>query len=263
MTDTTPTPSRARDNAAVVPAGILEHLDPNAVQRANVRDDANLDARFIASVREHTVLQPITAIRTEDGLYVRDGQRCVLAAREVALPTISVYVISAESADTNTATAEPIAQQIVTNDQRTALSPTRQASTGCFLPGFRRARSPKFSRSTAKQSPPQPPPPRRPPRWRPCSPGSSASPRQPPSRFDGNQRALSQLLDVSGTPMFDHRVAQLRQERIDAAARAQAAKAHAERGFTILDDRPDGATGPGSGCATCGPPTASKPPKTR
>jgi ParB-like nuclease domain len=92
VTDTTPTPSRARDNAAVVPAGILEHLDPNAVLIANVRDDANLDAQFIASVREHTVLQPITAIRTEDGLYVRDGQRRVLAAREVGLPTIPVYL---------------------------------------------------------------------------------------------------------------------------------------------------------------------------
>ena len=38
--------------------------------------------------------------------------------------------------------------------------------------------------------------------------------------------------------MFDHRVAQLRQERIDAAARAQTAKTYAERGFTILDERP-------------------------
>ena len=87
MTDTTPTPSRARDNAAVVPAGILEHLDPNAVLiGANVRDDANLDAQFIASVREHTVLQPITAIRTENGLYVREGQRRVLAAARSDCP---------------------------------------------------------------------------------------------------------------------------------------------------------------------------------
>jgi hypothetical protein len=31
--------------------------------------------QFVASIREHGVLQPITAIRTDDGVEVRDGQR--------------------------------------------------------------------------------------------------------------------------------------------------------------------------------------------
>ena len=130
MTDATHTPGQDRnpDTAAVIPEGTLEHVDPNALLLgANVRDDANLNAQFIASVREHTLLQPITAIRTEDGLYVRDGQRRVLAAREVGLPTIPVYVITAGSADTNTATAERTAQQIITNDQRAALSDAQRA----------------------------------------------------------------------------------------------------------------------------------------
>lgn len=46
------------------------------------------DVQFIASTREHGVLQPITAIRTDDGVEVRDGQRRALAARQVGLATI-------------------------------------------------------------------------------------------------------------------------------------------------------------------------------
>jgi ParB-like chromosome segregation protein Spo0J len=39
--------------------GTLEHVDPHAlVIGDNVRDDAALDAEFIASIREHGVLQP-------------------------------------------------------------------------------------------------------------------------------------------------------------------------------------------------------------
>ena len=59
---------------AHVPTGTLEHLDPNALLIGeNVRDNAALDAQFLASVREHGVLQPITAVRTEDGVAVRAG----------------------------------------------------------------------------------------------------------------------------------------------------------------------------------------------
>ena len=45
-----------------------------------------LDVQFIAGIREHGVLQPITAIRT-DGVELRDGQRRAHAARQVGLAT--------------------------------------------------------------------------------------------------------------------------------------------------------------------------------
>ena len=61
----------------------------------NVHDNAALDSQFLASVREHVVLQPITAIRADVGMEVRDGQRCTLAAREAKLDTIPVYVLDA------------------------------------------------------------------------------------------------------------------------------------------------------------------------
>jgi ParB family transcriptional regulator, chromosome partitioning protein len=44
------------------------------------------------------------------------------------------------------------------------------------------------------------------------------------------------LIRLAGSPMFDHRVAQLRQ---DAQARAAAGAPYAERGYTVLDSRPE------------------------
>src|SRR5439155_15023480 len=82
---------------------------------------------FLASVREHGVLQPITAVRTDAGVEVRDGQRRTLAAREAKLAVIPVYVLDGQSTDEKTATAERIAHQIVTNDQRAALTDAQRA----------------------------------------------------------------------------------------------------------------------------------------
>ena len=108
--------------------GTLEHLDPTTlVIGENVRDDAALDPHFLASVAEHGVLQPLTAVRTEAGVEVRDGQRRTLAAREAKLLAIPVYVLDAQLTDDKAATAERIAQQIVTNDQRAALTDAQRA----------------------------------------------------------------------------------------------------------------------------------------
>jgi hypothetical protein len=56
--------------------------------------------------------------------------------------------------------------------------------------------------------------------------------------FEQNPTAVRALLDVAGGPMFEHRVAQLRQDRESACARARAETGYAERGFTILEERP-------------------------
>ena len=54
---------------AHVPTGTLEHLDPNALLIGdNVRDDAALIANFVDSVSEHGVMQPIIAVRGDDGV---------------------------------------------------------------------------------------------------------------------------------------------------------------------------------------------------
>lgn len=62
------------------PVGVeLIEVDPHTLDVGkNVRDQVDLEATpgFVASVREHGVLHPITANRREDGvLVVIDGQR--------------------------------------------------------------------------------------------------------------------------------------------------------------------------------------------
>ena len=49
-----------------------------------------------SSVREHGVLVPIVAIRTEQGVQVRYGQRRTLAAIEAGRPSVPVMVLSGE-----------------------------------------------------------------------------------------------------------------------------------------------------------------------
>jgi ParB family chromosome partitioning protein len=66
---------------------------------------------------------------------VRDGQRRTLAAREAGLVTIPVYVLTAGAADTNTVTGERIAEQIVTNDQRYALTDAQRVAAGLEATG--------------------------------------------------------------------------------------------------------------------------------
>ena len=109
--------------------GTLEHLPPSDLELdTNVRDDAALDSDFVASIREHGVLQPVTAFRTPDGVVeVRDGQRRVLAAMQAALPSIPVYVRTTPNSDERAAAAERIAHQIVTNDHRAALTDAQRA----------------------------------------------------------------------------------------------------------------------------------------
>lgn len=71
MTDTTPTE--------------FAHVDPaTLVLGANARLDADLTPEFIASIKQHGVLQTIDAHRNTDGaLVVLRGQRRTLAAVQV------------------------------------------------------------------------------------------------------------------------------------------------------------------------------------
>ena len=111
--------------------GTLEHLDPALLEIGdNVREDAALSKSFIASIAENGVLVPITGVRdpeNADVVRVRNGQRRTLAAREVGLPTVPVYVLPASAADASTETIERIVHQIVTNDQKEDLTDAQRA----------------------------------------------------------------------------------------------------------------------------------------
>jgi hypothetical protein len=92
MTDLISTPIDT-DEGGDIAAGQLQHLPPQTlVIGDNVRTDAKIDADFLASIRQHGVLMPITAVRDDDGrIMVRDGQRRIIAKAQPAVLEISLH----------------------------------------------------------------------------------------------------------------------------------------------------------------------------
>ena len=220
----------------------LEHLDPTTVLIGeSVRDTVVLDPQFVASIAQHGVLQPITAVRTDDGVEVRDGQRRTLAARQARLSSIPVYVLATAQMPPKSIAAERITQQIVANDHRASLTDAQRAKgiNQMLLAGVSPTRISKAlsvgrdtvtAAATVAKSP--------------TALGALQS-RQLSLHeaaalweFENDERAVGILMNVAGSAEFDHRVAQLRQERITDQARIEAETRYADKGFTILEDRP-------------------------
>ncbi|SJN25211.1 Chromosome (plasmid) partitioning protein ParB [Microbacterium esteraromaticum] len=106
---------------ATAPAGVLELIDPQSIDVAtNVRTEveATLTTGFLDSVTANGVLVPIVATRDENGVHVRYGQRRTLAAQQVGLSSVPVYIVEANEADD----AQRIIEQLVENDQRQDLT---------------------------------------------------------------------------------------------------------------------------------------------
>jgi hypothetical protein len=61
-------------------------------------------------------------------IRVRNGQRRTLAAREVGLTTVPVFVLPSSAADASEETIERIVHQIVTNDQKQDLTDAQRGS---------------------------------------------------------------------------------------------------------------------------------------
>ncbi|MFJ4268377.1 ParB/RepB/Spo0J family partition protein [Paenarthrobacter nicotinovorans] len=104
-------------------APTLEMLDPTTlIVDVNVRKDAALTPEFVASIKEHGVIEPVIAHRNEDGtVHIRMGQRRTLGAVEAQCPLIPVMITaSAEE-------AERIVSQVVENIQRAAMTDADEA----------------------------------------------------------------------------------------------------------------------------------------
>lgn len=225
--------------------GGIEHLDPHdLIIEENVRDQVHLDADFLNSLREHGVIAPVTAIRTDDGrTYVRDGQCRTLGARNVGLATIPVYLLTTDTAATDAATVERIVHQIVANDQRTALTDSQRAraiqqmlDTG--LSATKIAKKLSLSHATVKAA------------------GVAAKSAvaldalttgqlnflqaETLTEFHNDPDAVERLLRAaqSGEGAFAHTVAYLRQARVTAGLFADAEKQYTQQGYTVLADRP-------------------------
>jgi ParB family chromosome partitioning protein len=103
--------------------GTLEMLDPATLTvDVNVRKDAALTADFIASIKEHGVMEPVIAHRKDDGtVHVLMGQRRTRAAVEAGRDAIPVMIIESPEE------AERIVTQVVENIQRAELTEADEA----------------------------------------------------------------------------------------------------------------------------------------
>ncbi|MFF1254960.1 ParB/RepB/Spo0J family partition protein [Pseudarthrobacter sp. NPDC058329] len=101
----------------------LEMLDPATLTvDINVRKDAALTADFVASIKEHGVMEPVIAHRKDDGtVHVLMGQRRTRAAVEAKRPEIPVMIIDSPEE------AERIVTQVVENIQRAELTEADEA----------------------------------------------------------------------------------------------------------------------------------------
>jgi ParB family transcriptional regulator, chromosome partitioning protein len=101
----------------------LDMLDPATLTvDINVRKDAALTADFIASIKEHGVMEPVIAHRKDDGtVHVLMGQRRTRAAVEAGPTSIPVMIIESPEE------AERIVTQVVENIQRAELTEADEA----------------------------------------------------------------------------------------------------------------------------------------
>ncbi|WP_006243437.1 ParB/RepB/Spo0J family partition protein [Mycolicibacterium tusciae] len=231
------------DTTAQVPAaGTLEHLDPQTLElETNVRDDASLDADFVASIKEHGVLNPIAAVRGHDGVVrVRAGQRRTLAAREAGLASVPVYVRHSVAGDDEKAQVlERVPEQIVENDKRLAITEAQRARgiqqmLDAGVSVTKVAKSLSIGRDTVKSVA--------------TAAGSQAAMEALDSgqlslaeaavlsEFDDDADAIARLIEVAGTNRFDHRVAEIRQERESQKAYQEVSARYVEKGYRLLDD---------------------------
>lgn len=107
------------------PVAQIVQIDPRTARvEDNIRQDVKLSTQYIASVRLHGVIVPVLAYTDSDGtVVVRDGQRRLLAAREVGLATIPAYVV-----DKNDETRIRVIEQMIANEHREALTTAERAA---------------------------------------------------------------------------------------------------------------------------------------
>ncbi|AFM20047.1 ParB-like nuclease (plasmid) [Mycolicibacterium chubuense NBB4] len=237
--------STTTENTTEQIAGSVEYIDPQVLEfEDNVRDHVELDKDFLASLRELGVIVPILAVRDADGrTYVREGQCRTLGAREVGLSGVPVYVLPAGATDDDTATVERIMQQMVANDQRSALTNSQRAraiqqmlDTG--MSATKVAKKLSMRREDVKAAGA-------------ASKSATAldaldggqldfTQAEALAEFDGDDAAIEQLMRAAhwGGNHFEHAVASLRSQREIKALAAEAEQAYVQGGYTILDDRP-------------------------
>ncbi|WP_158220808.1 ParB N-terminal domain-containing protein [Kineosporia sp. R_H_3] len=116
---------------------VVQDVDPTTLLvDINIRQYPRIDDDFVASIREHGLLQPVLGVRTTDGsIRVRVGHRRTLAAIQAGQPTVPVIVIADESSDDD-GQVERLVQQYVENEHRAGLRTAERASVIGQLAAF-------------------------------------------------------------------------------------------------------------------------------
>ncbi len=172
---------------------------------------------------------------------VRAGQRRTLAAREAGLTSVPVYVRPAGATDDKAQVVERVSEQIVENDRRRELTEAQRArgiqqmlDAGASVTKV--AKKLSIGRDTVKSVA--------------TAAGSQAamealdagqlslSEAAVLSEFDDDPDAIMRLLEVAGTNRFEHRVAEIRQDRAAQQAYQEAAASYTEQGYTVVEDFP-------------------------
>ncbi len=115
----------------------VQDLDPATLLiDHNVRDSTTADEDLTESVRAHGVLQPIIAVRTDEGrVRVRYGHRRTLAALAASLPTVPVVVVADEVSD-DEAQVDRLVRQYAENEHRAGLSVADKMGVASQLSAF-------------------------------------------------------------------------------------------------------------------------------
>ena len=214
----------------------LVHVDPTSiVLDTNVRTDARLDKDFVASIRNHGVMQPVVGYRDDDGaVHVLQGQRRTLAAVEAQRETIPVYL--ADTPDE----AGRIITQMVENEQRTGFTDAERADgyEQLSLLGLTASQIAKRTHSR-KESVEQGLAARKSQTARDhLASGLTIEQAAVLAEFDDDEEAIDSLVQSAQRGGFEHTASRLRQRR--EAARAVAAEVDrlTAEGITVLDETP-------------------------
>lgn len=99
----------------------------------NIRTDAVLDDEFVASIKNHGVITPVTTYRITEGehagrLELVWGQRRTLGAIKAGRATIPALVAKSRAEAVKAARADRIIKQLVENDQREGVNDADRAA---------------------------------------------------------------------------------------------------------------------------------------
>lgn len=251
MTTSTETATAATEapttgTTPVVGAGeVYARLHPTALEVGpNVRDHVDTDSQdfrdLVASVLIHGVVQAISAVRDGDKVVVIDGQQRTLAAIEAGVESVPVLIRTA-AAKAKDREIDRLTTQVVTNDQRTDLTPGQRAKavTDMLELGVsvtKIAKTVQLGRETVKVA------------------GAAGRSQTALDALDSGQLDLEQAaivatFDADGDTAavdellgarynFRWTAQRLLADRAERKARAEAGTPYSERGLTVLEEEP-------------------------